>query len=143
MRLLFAADSNNLDPVLYDRLAPLIGHVDTLFIGMECRGAPMSWMYGTLLPEAVERSKDQSRRLDGSDCERAKAIISSLDIEQVCVYAMGMEPWLKFISSLDPTADSPALQESKALIDHCNHIGLPAKRLYGRSESLFLTEYYL
>jgi L-ascorbate metabolism protein UlaG (beta-lactamase superfamily) len=143
MRLLFAADSNNLDPVLYDRLAPLIGHVDTLFIGMECRGAPMSWMYGTLLPEAVERSKDQSRRLDGSDCERAKAIISSLDIEQVCVYAMGMEPWLKFISSLDPTADSPALQESQALVDHCNHLGLPAERLYGRSESLFLTEYYL
>jgi len=134
MRLLLAADSNNLDPVLYDRLAPLIGRIDTLFLGMECRGAPMSWLYGCLLPSPLERGKDQSRRLDGSDCARARAMLASLNVARICVYALGLEPWLTFISSLDPRADSPALRESQQLIDHCRTIGLPAERLYGRAE---------
>jgi len=136
MRLLFAADANNLDPVVYDRLAPLIGRVDTLFIGMECHGAPMSWMYGCLLPAPVERAKDQSRRLDGSDFARARAIVASLDVARICVYALGLEPWLTFISSLDPRADSPALRESQLLINHCHTIGRPAERLYGRAEAV-------
>lgn len=134
LRLVFAADSNNLDPALYDRLAPVIGRVDTLFLGMECRGAPMSWLYGSLLPTPLERAKDQSRRLDGSDSARARALVASLDVRRVCIYAMGLEPWLKFISSLDPTEDGVAVQEAAKLVAHCGSIGLPAERLYGRAE---------
>ena len=66
-RLLFAADSNNLTPELYRHLAPLIDRLDALFPGMECRGAPKSWLYGALLPRAPHRAHDQSRRLYGRD----------------------------------------------------------------------------
>src|SRR3546814_19411744 len=61
-RLLFAADSNAIDPQLYARLRPLVGRIDTLFLGMECRGAPMSWLYGCLLPFVAARGKDPDRK---------------------------------------------------------------------------------
>lgn len=134
LRLIFAADSNNLDPAVYARLKPLIGRVDTLFLGMECQGAPMSWLYGCLLPFPVEHAKDQSRRLDGSNFARARAVIETLEVPRVCIYAMGLEPWLKFISSIQPSDDTAPMRESLALLDHCKRIGLPAERLYGRAE---------
>lgn len=134
-RLLFAADSNNLDPQLYERLRPLVGRIDTLFLGMECKGAPMSWLYGCLLPAAPERSKDQSRRLDGSDSARALAAIRSLEVGKVCIYAMGLEPWLKFITALAPDPESLPMQESERLISLCGELGIPAERLYGRAEA--------
>lgn len=133
-RFVFAADSNNIDPHLYDRLKPLLGTVHTLFIGMECEGAPLSWLYGPLLPAPLERSKDQSRRLDGSDYRRALQMVRSLDCEQVFVYALGLEPWLSFISSIEPDHDSAALRSTRALIGACEELGIPAERLYGRAE---------
>jgi L-ascorbate metabolism protein UlaG (beta-lactamase superfamily) len=134
LRLMLAADSNNIDPRLYERLRPLIGRLDTLFLGMECKGAPMSWIYGCLLPVAPSRDKDQSRRLDGSDSARALAAIRSLEVGRVCIYAMGLEPWLKFISSLVPDPDSAPMRESEKLIAQCRALGIPAERLYGRAE---------
>jgi hypothetical protein len=134
-RLLFVADSNNLEPRLYERLKPIIGSVQALFIGMECEGAPLSWLYGPLLPAPLERSKDQSRRLDGSDYSRAFSMVRSLDCEMVFVYALGLEPWLAFISSIEPNPDSPALRSTRALIAACDEISIPAERLYGRAES--------
>jgi len=135
MRMVFAADSNNLDPVLYDRLAPTIGRLDALFLGMECEGAPMSWLYGAMLPFAVERSDDQERRLDGSNAVRARALIESLDVDQVYIYAMGLEPWLKFITGMAPEDDSTPMQQSEALLAQCRQVGMQAQRLYGRATS--------
>jgi L-ascorbate metabolism protein UlaG (beta-lactamase superfamily) len=138
-RLLFAADSNNLDPHLYERLRTVIKRIDTLFIGMECKGAPMSWLYGCLLPFAPERSKDQSRRLDGSDSARALAAIQSLDVARVCIYAMGLEPWLKFVTSIAPDPNSVPMRESARLVASCRAMGLPAERLYGKAEAIAAT----
>ncbi len=136
LRLMFAADSNNLDPAMYDRLRPMIGRLDTLFLGMECKGAPMSWLYGCMLPVPTERAKDQARRLDGSDCARAMAAIRAMDVGQVCVYAMGLEPWLKFITSIAPDPASPPMVESDRLLGLCREMGLSAERLYGRAEGV-------
>ncbi|KZD09515.1 MBL fold metallo-hydrolase [Oceanibaculum pacificum] len=135
LRLMFAADSNNIDPLLYDRLRPIIGQVDTLFLGMECKGAPMSWLYGCLLPTPLERGRDQSRRLDGSDSARALPAIRSLQARQVFIYALGLEPWLRFITSLAPDPDSAPMRESDRLIALCRDLGIPAARLYGRAEA--------
>ena len=135
-QLIFAADSNNLSPDLYRRLAAEIGSVRTLFLGMECRGAPMSWLYGPLLPTPVSRDIDQSRRLDGSDAVRAMALVKALNNSEVRIYALGLEPWLKFVSSLDHGTDSPAIQQSDILMSECRKIGLSADRLFGRSECL-------
>ena len=39
---MFVADSNNLDSKIYEHIASYIGPVNKLFVGMECKGAPLS-----------------------------------------------------------------------------------------------------
>ena len=135
-RLLFAADSKNLEPRLYDLLRADIGQIDTLFIGMECIGAPMSWLYGPLLPMALERRKDQTRRLDGSDFPRAIRVVESLGCREVYVYAMGMEPWIQFISSVDPAPDTALMTQSNELVATCRARGIASERLYLHAERM-------
>lgn len=132
--LLCAADSNNLDPALYQHVAALCGPLDLLFIGMECEGAPFTWAYGALLPQPVPHAQAQARRLNGSDAARGLALIERLQPLEVCVYAMGMEPWLEYITSIHYTAESPAIVESDALVARCRARGIAAQRLYGRAQ---------
>lgn len=129
--VLCAADSNNLDTVLYRHLAHLMGPLDLLFIGMECEGAPYTWAYGPLLPQAVPHSQAQARRLNGSDADRGMGLIDSLRPAQVCVYAMGQEPWLNYITSIHYTPDSLAIIESDKLVARCREQGIDARRLLG------------
>ena len=49
--LLFAADSCNVEPALYENLHKTIGDVDILFLGMECDGAPLSWFTDPFYPD--------------------------------------------------------------------------------------------
>ncbi len=63
--LLFAADSCNISPKLYEYVHRLIGDIDVFFVGMECDGAPVSWLYGALFTQRLERPMDHSRRLEG------------------------------------------------------------------------------
>ena len=135
-KLLFAADSNNLDPTMYDHIQKIVGSIDYLFIGMECQGAPMSWVYGCLLPVTLERKKDQGRRLNGSDCERALKVVESLKSKKIFIYAMGMEPWIQYITSIDPSEDTAPMVNSKAFIEACMNKGLSAERLYIKAHAL-------
>ena len=80
--LLFAADSCNIEPALYDHLHEQIGKVDVLFLGMECDGAPLSWLYGPLLTRPLNRGMDHSRRLAGSNFDRARNIVDSLHCQR-------------------------------------------------------------
>lgn len=130
-KMLFAADSRNHEAKLYDRIRSLVGDIDVIFLGMECDGAPMSWLYGPLLPTPLERENDQSRRLAGCDFLEAKALIDSFNPQEVFVYAMGMEPWLKFISSIKYTDESRPIIESNKLIAYCNERNIKSQRLYG------------
>lgn len=70
-KFMFAADSNNLDELLYQHIFDVIGVIDVLFIGMECDGAPLTWLYGPLLTHSLSRGFDQSRRLSGSNFDKA------------------------------------------------------------------------
>jgi L-ascorbate metabolism protein UlaG (beta-lactamase superfamily) len=131
-RKIFAvADSNNLESRLYRHLHEITGEIDTLFIGMECDGAPMSWLYGPLSTKPISRRNDQSRRFDGSTFEKGMAIVDILKPEQVYVYAMGQEPWCSFLTSIRYTDDSRPIVESNRLVAECNSRGLTAERLYG------------
>lgn len=132
--ILFAADSNNIEPKLYDLLQPMIPKIDTLFIGMECVGAPLTWLYGALLPRPLDQKKDNSRRFDGSDFTRAMNVIRSLNCQNVYVYAMGREPWLSFITSIDPADDTIPYQNARMLLDACSERGIFAKILYGKAD---------
>ncbi len=135
--LLCAADSNNIEPKLYKHIHDLFGSIDMLFIGMECEGAPYTWAYGALLTQPVSRQHAQTRRLDGSNADRAIALVNQLQPQQVYIYAMGQEPWLTFITSIAYPPDARPILESDRLIAHCRQIGISSKRLFGRAE-LFL-----
>ncbi|GFE67435.1 thioester reductase domain-containing protein [Chroococcus sp. FPU101] len=137
--ILCAADSNNIEPKLYDHLHRLFGNIDVLFIGMECEGAPYTWAYGALLNETVPRKMAQTRRLDGSNAEKAIQLVNQWQPKQVYVYAMGQEPWLSFITSIEYTADSKAIVESDQLVEYCRNQGKMSERLFGRKE-IFLNQ---
>jgi L-ascorbate metabolism protein UlaG (beta-lactamase superfamily) len=130
-QILAVSDSNNLESRLYQHLHEIIGEIDVLFIGMECDGAPMSWLYGPLLTKPISRKNDQSRRFDGSTCEKGMAIVDILKPKQVYVYAMGQEPWCSFLTSIRYTEDSRPIVESSRLVSECLSRGLMAERLYG------------
>lgn len=135
-RLLFAADSCNIEPRLYEHLHGIIGDIDVLFLGMECDGAPLSWLYGPLLTRPLNRGMDYSRRLAGSNFERARDIIDKLKCREVYVYAMGQEPWLNYIMSIKYTEESNPIVASNKLIALCRERGITAERLFGEKEIL-------
>jgi L-ascorbate metabolism protein UlaG (beta-lactamase superfamily) len=129
--ILCAADSNNLEPELYRHVHGMVGDVDCVFLGMECQGAPMSWLYGPLLAKPIVRKNDNARRLDGSDCAKAMDVIRRLKPKRAYVYAMGAEPWLQFITSIHYTEVSKPIVESNRFVEECQKAGITADRLYG------------
>lgn len=134
--LLFAADSCNIEPQLYEHLHREIGNVDALFLGMECDGAPLSWLYGPLLTQKQERAMDESRRLSGSNFDQAMHIVNTFHCREAYVYAMGQEPWLNYIMSIKYTDQSRPIVESNRLIEACRERGIIAERLFGEKEIL-------
>lgn len=134
--LLFAADSCNVEPRLYDLLRPELGAVDAIFLGMECDGAPLSWLYGPLLTQRLERGMDESRRLTGSNFEQARELVERIDCREVYVYAMGQEPWLNYVMSIKYSPTSRPIVESDRLVAWCRERGMVAERLFGEKEIL-------
>jgi len=134
---LFAADSNNIEPKLYAHVFKLLGDIDVLFMGMECDGAPLSWLYGPLITKPLDRKMDRSRRLSGSDYEKAKAIVDQFNCKEVYVYAMGQEPWLTYVMSIKYTEQSLPIVASNQLIENCRKRGIVAERLFGQKELVY------
>lgn len=136
-KLLFLADSRIIEPQLYKHIHNVIGNVDVMFLGMECDGAPLSWLYGPLLTKKLSRDMDGSRRLAGSDCDKGLHLVNIFNPKELYVYAMGQEPWCEFISSIKYTPDAHPIVQSDKLIDICRHRGIVAERLYGEKELLY------
>lgn len=134
---LFAADSNNLEPMVYEHLSKFLGNIDVIFIGMECDGAPMSWLYGPLLTQPLNRKMDQTRRFSGSNYERGIGIINQFNCQDVYVYAMGQEPWLTYALSIKYTEQSSPIIESNKLVEDCLKRGIASERLFGKKELLY------
>ena len=124
--MVMAADSNAIEPRLYDHIRQAVGEIDVLFLGMESVGAPMSWMYGSLLHTPLARKMDQSRRLNGSDAARAIEIVNRLRPKQLYIYAMGREPWLSHVMVMNYNEESPQLVESRKLLEYCRTQGIVA-----------------
>jgi len=129
--IMCAADSNNIEPKLYEHISEFVKEVDALFLGMECDGAPLTWLYGPLLTKPLARKMDQSRRFDGSDFARGFKIVEQLNAKRAYVYAMGQEPWLTFLTSLQYTPESRPIVESDKLVAECQQRNIDAKRLFG------------
>jgi L-ascorbate metabolism protein UlaG (beta-lactamase superfamily) len=136
--ILFAADARNVNPNLYERIHDYIGDVETLFLGMECDGAPLSWIYGPLLTKPLARVADQSRRANGSDYPSALSLAECFKCRELYVYAMGQEPWLNFVSSIHYDRTSNPIVHSDKLIALLRGRGLEAERLFGWREKVLL-----
>lgn len=136
-RFFVGADANNLSPEMFNMSRQILGDVPHVFVGMECKGAPMSWLYGPLLQVPLSKKQDEMRRLNGSNAEKAKLLSDALGAKNVFVYAMGAEPWLSFISSIDYEEDDGPIVESDLLIEQCKNHDIHAQRLYGKAELFF------
>jgi L-ascorbate metabolism protein UlaG (beta-lactamase superfamily) len=136
-KMLFVADSCNIESRLYQHVQAVLGDIDVLFLGMECDGAPLSWLYGPLLTESLPRDKDISRRLAGSNFEKGKGLINAFNAKEVYVYAMGQEPWLEFISSIKYTDESNPIVQSNILIEYCRERNIISERLFGEKEIFY------
>jgi len=134
---LFAADTNNIEPKLYQHVYDYLGDIDVLFLGMECDGAPFSWLYGPLVTRVLDRKMDQSRRLDGSNYEKGIKLVNQFNCKEVYVYAMGQEPWLNYVMSIKYTPDSNPIVASNKLVADCKSRGIVAERLFGQKERIY------
>ena len=132
--ILAIADSCTLDARLFDHVERLFGKSDTLFLGMECEGAPASWIYGPLFTKPLARDVDQSRRARGSNCAEAVALIERLGFQSVFVYAMGQEPWLSHILDNELGDESVSLSESRKLMAYCASRGIAGEHLFAQKE---------
>jgi L-ascorbate metabolism protein UlaG (beta-lactamase superfamily) len=139
-KFLFAADSNNLEPALYRHISKVLGDIDVLFLGMECDGAPMSWLYGPLLSRQIDRKMDQTRRFTGSNYERGMGIVNQFNCSEVYVYAMGMEPWLTYIIPVSYTGQSNPIIASDRLVEDCRARAIVSERPFGKKEIIYAAE---
>lgn len=132
--LLAVADSCNQSPELYEHVHEIVGDVDVLFMGMECDGAPASWVYGPIFTTKQEREKDFSRRGRGSNYEEGIKMVNCFNVKEVYVYAMGEEPWVRHILDVEYTDESNPIVQSNMLIKDCRNRGIVAERLFAEKE---------
>lgn len=127
--MLFAADSDCLDVNMYRHIRRILGPIRTVFLGMECVGAPLSWSCGTFLPQKLEHAVNQSRRYKGSDSVRGFRLLEAVGAERIFVYAMGLEPWLEHFLGLAYKPEATQLREAKQLLAHARERGFADARL--------------
>jgi L-ascorbate metabolism protein UlaG (beta-lactamase superfamily) len=128
------ADSSGIDPGLYRYVRGQVGAVDMAFLGMECAGAPLTWLYQALLTRPVSKKMSNSRTLSGSNAAQAAGIMTELGATQAYVYAMGEESWLGHIMATTYTEDSYQLQQVDQFMTWCADHGIKSDHLYGQHE---------
>ncbi|WP_166144125.1 MBL fold metallo-hydrolase [Methylosinus sp. RM1] len=133
--LLFAADSNCLDPAIYAHVCRITGPIDTLFVGMECVGAPLAWVYGPILPIKPDHRHSKDRRSNGCNSATAFELARAIQCRRAFVYAVGREPWVRFLLALEPSDDDVYMTEIGSFarrLEEEAHV--EARRLFGKAE---------
>jgi L-ascorbate metabolism protein UlaG (beta-lactamase superfamily) len=128
------ADSSGIDPGLYRYMRNRAGQVDMAFLGMECAGAPLTWLYGGLLTQPVSKKMSDSRTLSGSNADQAAGIMTELGASEAYVYAMGEESWLGHIMATTYNEDSYQLKQVSQFMTWCADHGIKSDHLFGQHE---------
>jgi hypothetical protein len=89
------------------------------------------------LTTRLERSADQSRRANASDCPSALSMVECFKSSEVFVYAMGQEPWLNFVSSIHYEETSNPIVQSNQLVQSLRARNITAERLFGWKERIY------
>jgi L-ascorbate metabolism protein UlaG (beta-lactamase superfamily) len=128
------ADSSGIDPGLYRHMRAHLGPVDMAFLGMECAGAPLTWLYQGLFTKPVTKKMSDSRTLSGSNADQAAAIMTELGAREAYVYAMGEESWLGHIMATSYNEDSYQLKQVTEFMTWCAAHGIKSDHLLGQHE---------
>jgi L-ascorbate metabolism protein UlaG (beta-lactamase superfamily) len=129
------ADSSGIDPGLYRYMRGHAGPVDMAFLGMECAGAPLTWLYQALFTLPVTKRMSDSRTLSGSNAAQAAAIVTELGAKEAYVYAMGEESWLVgHVMATTYNEDSYQLKQVDEFMTWCAEQGVKGDHLYGQHE---------
>jgi L-ascorbate metabolism protein UlaG (beta-lactamase superfamily) len=128
------ADSSGIDPGLYRYMRSHVGKVDMAFLGMECAGAPLTWLYQALLTRPVTKKMSDSRTLSGSNAAQASAIMTELGASEAYVYAMGEETWLGHVMATTYNEDSYQLKQVAEFMTWCAGNGIKSDHLFGQHE---------
>jgi len=128
------ADSSGIDPVLYRYIRGHVGQVNMAFLGMECAGAPLTWLYQGLLTTPISKKMSDSRTLSGSNAEQAAGIMTELGASEAYVYAMGEESWLGHVMATSYDEDSYQLGQVTEFMAWCADRGVTSDHLLGQHE---------
>lgn len=128
------ADSSGIDPVLYRYIRAHVGQVDIAFLGMECAGAPLTWLYQGLFTAPVTKKMSNSRTLSGSNAQQAAEIMTELGADEAYVYAMGEESWLGHVMATSYNEDSYQLSQVAEFMTWCADHGVKSDHLLGQHE---------
>jgi L-ascorbate metabolism protein UlaG (beta-lactamase superfamily) len=131
-QILFGADSDCLDRRVYEHVRQALGPIETVFLGTESVGAPLSWICGPLFPQKIAHPIEQTRRYHGANAQTALDLLESVGAKRIYNYAMGMEPWLDYLLGMCLSEASPQIHESRKLLMKARERGfLAAERLFG------------
>ena len=128
------ADSSGIDPGLYRYMRGHVGPVDIAFLGMECAGAPLTWLYQGLFTKPVTKKMSDSRTLSGSNAEQAAGIVTELGANEAYVYAMGEESWLGHVMATTYNDDSYQLKQVTEFLTWCTDHNIHAAHLLNQHE---------
>ncbi len=133
-KIFVGADTSNLDPNIYRNVHKILGDMDVLAIGMECVGAPYTWIYGALCSTPIPKKIKNNRRLNGSDADKAIELVKLFNPQKVYLYALGLEPWYKYFMGIEYDENSKQIKESKKFKAMCEAIEVKSHSLYGKHE---------
>ncbi|WP_333982656.1 MBL fold metallo-hydrolase [Burkholderia gladioli] len=136
-RFFFLVDSDAINPALYQLVRETAGTPDAIFVGMECNGAPLSWLYGPLMTKPLSRRDDDSRRLSASNAARAWRLVSDLGARRAFIYAMGQEPWLRYVMGAEYVPDSIQARQIRNFFERCEQAGVSFEHLHIGKEMLY------
>lgn len=128
------ADAAGLDPAIYRHVQQDLGTADMAFLGMECDGAPVTWLYQAILTATLPKKMTRSRQLSGSNAAQAAAITTELGAKNAYVYAMGEESWQGHIMATTYNEDSYQLKQIKEFLSWCTDRHIPAEHLLNKHE---------
>lgn len=129
------ADSSGIDPGLYRHIRAHLGTADYAFLGMECDGAPLTWLYQGLLTKPVSKKMSDSRKLSGSNAAQAADILIELGARAAYIYAMGEESWQGHIMATNYDKDtSYQLKQIDEFENWCEERQLPMEHLFNKRE---------
>jgi L-ascorbate metabolism protein UlaG (beta-lactamase superfamily) len=132
--IFIGADSSGIDPPLYRYVKNHLGTADLAFLGMECDGAPLTWLYQALLTVPVTKKMSNSRKLSGSNAEQAAAIMTELGAKEAYVYAMGEEDWLGHVMATTYTPDTFQIKQINEFLGWCAERDIKAGHLFKQQE---------